>query len=76
MMENVEFLDISKEYKEQVVQLASIKGKDNTWINRQFVLQRTLLIDDAHHGYCLEEAIWSIKENIKTWTELKNLEKL
>ncbi len=69
-MENDEFLDIPKEYKELVAQLASIRNKDNTWINSQLILHKKFMIDDAHHGYCLEEAIENIKEDIKTRVEL------
>ena len=76
MMTTDEFLDIPQEYKELIAQLASIRRKDNKWINDKFILHRKFMIDDAHHGYCIEDAIENIKEDIKTWTEVAYLKQL
>lgn len=59
-----EFIDIPQEFKELTIQLAGLWKKDNTWINRQYVLHRKFLIYDEHHGYCIESAIQDLKENI------------
>ena len=69
MIAKDEFLDIPEIYKELVKQLASIRNKDNEWINCKFILHRKLMIEDLHHGYCIEEAIENIKEEIKTWEQ-------
>jgi len=69
MQKKDKFLDIPEVYKELVTQFASIRNKDNEWINHKFILHRKLMIDDAHHGYCIEEVIGNIKDEIKTWEQ-------
>lgn len=56
----------SPEFIKLLTQLAKLRGKGEDWIRMKTHSHRRNLVEDAHHGYCENEAINDLKEEIKS----------